>query len=205
MDSNENNLVDRLPDRPRPTETKEWRIDNLERHNQLKKLSSEDGKTFFDTENGLFMMSDGANNRVVMDGNSIKVSQAGYDADVAPSDKLVMSSDFNMLKVAAVFDVSHTVVAGEQNGYTHRITHNLGYTPVAIGSMIYTDGSKDMLPLHLFFLLPSGGYNMTIPYSFRLGNITNTTIDINFEILTVTVPIGTVHSFRVYLLRETVL
>lgn len=40
----------------RPTDRMETRLSSLERHNQLRRISSEDGKTYFDTENSQFVI-----------------------------------------------------------------------------------------------------------------------------------------------------
>jgi len=44
----------------------EWRLSNIEKHHQIRKLSSDDGKTYFDTENNVIIINDGTNDRVII-------------------------------------------------------------------------------------------------------------------------------------------
>lgn len=45
---------------PRPTDTLEHRVSNMEKHNQIRRIESTDGLTYFDTETGEIVMKNGS-------------------------------------------------------------------------------------------------------------------------------------------------
>ena len=67
---NDENVTKKIQDRERPTDGIEFRIGTLEKHNQIRKISSTDGKTYFDTESGEFRITN-------TDGSYISISSAG--------------------------------------------------------------------------------------------------------------------------------
>lgn len=63
---NEEQPVDKLRDIERPTDTLENRVMDLEKHNQIRRIESSDGLTYFDTESGQIVINDGTNDRVII-------------------------------------------------------------------------------------------------------------------------------------------
>jgi hypothetical protein len=55
---NDDNTDKLKPQKP-TTDTLEWRVSNIEKHNQIRRIESQDGKTYFDTENSELVMEDG--------------------------------------------------------------------------------------------------------------------------------------------------
>ena len=49
--------TDNLRKMPRPTETLEHRVMDIEKHNQIRRIESTDGLTFFDTDLGQFQIT----------------------------------------------------------------------------------------------------------------------------------------------------
>ena len=62
---NEDNTDKLKPQKP-TTDTLEWRVSNIEKHNQIRRIESQDGKTYFDTENGVIIINDGTTDRVII-------------------------------------------------------------------------------------------------------------------------------------------
>lgn len=62
------------------------------------RLTSSNGKTYFDLTNNIIVLSDGINRRVVLDGNNgtLKASKPGFDADTAGNENLAFSSEFRV-------------------------------------------------------------------------------------------------------------
>jgi hypothetical protein len=97
------------------------------------------------TKDAQMVVNDGSIDRVVVgrleDGTyGIKVSQSGVDVGTARNDQLVMSSQFDMLKVFATGTVSLTTGAGVSQA-TAVVTHNLGYGPIVTGSISLVPGA----------------------------------------------------------------
>jgi hypothetical protein len=63
---NDEQPTDNLRDIPRPTETLDHRVSNVEKHNQIRRIASTDGLTYFDTEEGRIVINDGTNDRVII-------------------------------------------------------------------------------------------------------------------------------------------
>lgn len=95
-------------------------------------------------------VNDGTNDRIIVgydkDGfgtgvnYGIKVSKPGYDVDTATDAQLLMSSAFNMLKVYATGTVTLTTSGGSPRTANTVVTHNLGYSPVVVGSVVQSTG-----------------------------------------------------------------
>jgi hypothetical protein len=84
----------------------------------------------------------------------IKVSQEGIDVKDATDAQLVMSSAFNMFKIAYVIDESYEVQGADITGdgqFDLVYYHNLDITPICIGAFYNADQSlRGMLPYLLF-------------------------------------------------------
>jgi hypothetical protein len=66
---------EKLREEKRPNETMEWRVKNIEHHNQIRRIESEDGKPFFDTVTGEFQISN-ANGSISMTAGEIVFKDA---------------------------------------------------------------------------------------------------------------------------------
>jgi hypothetical protein len=169
------------------------------------KIRSKDGKTYFDLDGDKLVMYDGANNRVVMNGTSMKVSQAGYDADTTTDDKLVMSSEFNTFKITPIITGTITT-GGVAVSYTDTKTHDLGYKPMAFASVISSaDSTLRTLPTGF---IGFGGTYQEMGAFMQLIDITNTTISIKLDILSLLGlsqfgANGVTFNYKIYLVRET--
>lgn len=100
----------------------------------------ENVRVIIDQANGRILINDGNDDRVLVGWDDegfgagvdygVKVSQAGNDVKTCASDKLVLSSEFNMFKIAATGIDS---IAGTGTGsYSTTINHNLGYIPTVL-------------------------------------------------------------------------
>jgi hypothetical protein len=219
----ETNVTQKITERTRPTDGMEFRTQTLEKHNQIRKISSLDGLTYFDTETGeIFMkdgsitmgnitikdgaivMSDGSNKRVVLDGNSMKVSQAGYDADTTTDDKLIMSSDFNMYKIVKIMTGTITT-GGVGVEYSSTVSHDLGYKPMVFGSVISSEDSK-LRPLPAAFF-NTDTFRVVGAFA-QIQDVTDTQATVKLEIcsflgLSSFGANGKTLNYKLYFVRET--
>ncbi len=65
----------------------------------------------------------------------IKIAQLGKDVKTAGDDELVLSSDFNMLKIVASGEVTLVGGATDGVGYSKTVAHNLGFRPMALAQV----------------------------------------------------------------------
>jgi hypothetical protein len=175
----------------------------------VKKLSGE--SSFYSSPSVGEIINDGTNDRVLIgydkDGFGtgedwgIKVSQAGYDVKTAADNKLIMSSAFNTFKVHMTGTVSLTTSGGSPRSASTTITHNLGYSPVIVGSVTLPAGlSSEVVGF-------PGTYNVYVDnithfatratYGYFAANSNTATITVNEDIAT-----GT-YVIRYYVLVET--
>jgi len=77
------------------------RLDTLERVNQT--LNLRFGNVFLDGENGRITISDGTNDRILLDGTGvIKVSESGVDVKTASDSQLTFLSTYRQLREANI-------------------------------------------------------------------------------------------------------
>lgn len=99
----ENKIVEKLRREKRPNETMEWRVSNIEKHNQIRRIESSDGRTYFDTENNQFVIEAGGV-RVVEIGNmgdgvygiKIRNTNGTLMFDFTTENQLIQSADGKM-------------------------------------------------------------------------------------------------------------
>lgn len=110
-----------------------------------------------------FQFSDDTVPRLLMDADSMKISQPGYDVTTATDDQLIFNSDQNMFKIVTTNTATITKAANASNGTT-TIAHGLSYTPI-VTAYINDGGLYRMLP-H-FSLLDDGTSSMKILRAYR--------------------------------------
>ena len=81
---NDENVTKKIQDRERPTDGIEFRIGTLEKHNQIRKISSTDGKTYFDTDKNVLVMEGGTITAGNIVGGIIKTSSSGQRIELLP-------------------------------------------------------------------------------------------------------------------------
>ena len=156
------------------------------------------------TKNAQILANDGTYNRVVIgqrdDGSyGIKVSKSGYDALTAGDTNLVMNSDFNNLKVYATGTVTLTTSRRSPRAANTAITHNLGYSPLIIGSVLLSSGlSNEIIGFPGIYSVHDGSvYRTRALFEYYAA-------DLNTAMLQVREDIGTGDwTFRYYILVET--
>jgi hypothetical protein len=142
----------------------------------------------------------------------IIVAKSGYDVSTATPDQLVMSSEFDMFKIASIVTYSYTITYADvvNSGVTITVTHGLGYKPMTMGSF-YITATGNVYPLPWTFSRNNGGLGGLGDTGFIVGiqNITNTTFDIAMNITStsglswIADKYGQPFNFKIYCLRET--
>lgn len=175
----------------------------------VKKLSGE--SSFYSSPSVGEIINDGTNDRVLIgydkDGFGtgedwgIKVSQAGYDVKTAADNKLIMSSAFNTFKIHMSGTVSITTSGAAPRTASASVTHNLGYSPVIVGSVTLTPGLSSEIvgfPGTLNVYVDNVTHYATrASYGYFASNSNTSTFVINEDIST-----GT-YVIRYYILVET--
>lgn len=133
----------------------------------------------------------------------IKLSQATYDVSTATDDQLIWSSDFNLFKIVQTGTTTVDLAAGygSYTEYTSTITHDLGSTPMILGSVDFPPATLEgrfMLPMTL--VESSGGTNGVGAF-FRV-NTDNFVCTVKARNSGSDVYKG-VYTFRYYILKET--
>ena len=127
------------------------------------KIQSNDGKTYFDLDNGQVLISDANNSRVMLgkylDFRGIKISRTGYN--ITENDLRFLafiSTEYgNILKVKFQGTVGVTIEDGETEGSVF-VYHDLGYFPGAY-VFIQTAANKKLRCNFGYGFGYSGGYN----------------------------------------------
>lgn len=147
-----------------------------------------------------------------------KLSQTGYDADEAPDDKLIWSSDFNNFKIVSVLPYAYTVTATDAtNQYADfAIPHGLGFAPTVVGSFNTTaDNKRRQLP-YFFQVQGQSYYGTNAPGGTdHIASATVSVFSIDEVNINVSIRIhdinglswllsAAVFTFKLYLLQETI-
>lgn len=155
------------------------------------------------------IVSDGTNNRVLVgydkDGFGtgkdwgIKVSKSGYDVLTAADTNLVMSSAFNNLKVYATGTATLTTSGGSPRTSSTTITHNLGYSPIIVGSITLSSGlSSEIMAFPGAYYIHDGSvFRVRVISEYFATNTNTATIQVREDVGS-----GT-WTIRYYILVET--
>lgn len=97
-----------------------------------------------------------------------KVAQNGIDVTQATDDQLIMSSDFNMFKIFMSGEEELITSGASPRVATFDITHNLGYSPVIVGSVQLSTGlSSEVMGFPGAYYQHSGGTGFLVRAVFE--------------------------------------
>jgi len=79
--------VDKIRTFPRPTDTLEHRVSDMEKHNQIRRIESTDSTTYFDTDSGTLVINDpnGLGKITIGQGQILVTDENGIDRVVIGS------------------------------------------------------------------------------------------------------------------------
>lgn len=115
----------------------------------------------------------------LLDKNGIKVARDGIDVTTATNDQIIMSSEFNLLKIAETGTVTITRNANSAIA-SQVVNHNLGTIPVVLGFVEDQGIPGQVTPLPLVNISAANG---AVDLKVDIEDITTTKFD-----ATVTVP-----------------
>jgi hypothetical protein len=159
------------------------------------------------TRDKQLVVNDGSDDRVVIgfqpidNTYGIRVSKAGYDATTSPNSDMVMSSEFDMMKIVQIGTGTFsgaTITSGQTNIST--IYHGLGFIPT-YQAFVGSGGSTYSAMPYAFGVLTSGpttigsttAYMYTDSTNIYLAIFNGTTSSINYSGF----------PFKYYLFQET--
>jgi len=95
-----------------------------------------------------FMFSDSTVPRLLMDADSMKISQSGVDVKTATNSQLIFNSSQNMFKIVATGTTTITggSSASTNGSYSKIVAHNLGHTPIVMAYAVGYGSSLQPLP-----------------------------------------------------------
>ena len=135
-------------------------------NNNFRRLQAQDvSKQYKDSEGvpQMFFGRDGPSGQA-----KFKIAQSGTDVNTATDDQLILSSDFNMLKIVDTGTLNLNTVPGGSNTVTHN--HNLGYVPVGLVYTEFTTNSHSLLPYTVFGAVTGVNLDILSHYDFFLDD-----------------------------------